>query len=316
MKRVFLIILLTLFVFASGCSGQQQETGDKTSSEDEYKPVVYSSFYPLYDFATKIGGDKIQVETIVPFGAEPHGYEPSAKKVAELARADVLFFLGAGMEGWIEKTASNIGNDDLVMVELSKHVQLYPLDGNEHLEDGQHEHGEYDPHIWLDPLMAKEIAQQMMETLVTVDPRHKDYYEQNYERLAAKLEKLHQDFETGLKNRKSNVIITSHDAFGYLARRYGLETYSIMGISPNAEPTPGQLARLAEMVQDYQVQAIFAEDLLSTQAAEVLAVEAQVEVLSLNPVAGLTEEQIQTGEDYLSLMYKNLVNLKIALGCD
>lgn len=315
MKKVLVITFLLIFcAITFGCGGK---TISSSTEELQNKPVVYCSFYPLYDFVGQIGREKIELKSIVPFGAEPHGYEPSAKKITGLAKADAIFFIGVGMEGWINKIIDSINNENIVIEELAQCVELHCFD-EEHHHDSEivHEHGEYDPHIWLDPVLAKEISFKIMETLATIDPVNRAYYEKNYQEYVAKLEKLHKDFEHGLAKRASNTIVTTHDAFDYLAKRYGLETYSLMGISANAEPTSNHMAQIIDTIKKHKVNAVFAEELLSRQAAETLSTETGVQVLTLNPIAAITQEQIDAGKDYISIMYENLANLQVALGCE
>jgi len=305
LKRSLLIVTLIFFItMGVGCTSALDRVVNEKSTGEQ--PIVYSSFYPLYDFTKQIGGSKVTVKSIVPLGAEPHGYEPTARNVVDIADADVLFYLGMGLEGWIDKVITSIDSNKLVVCQVSDYVETRDAVNNEDI----YQDGKTDPHIWLDPVRAKEIVKVITDTLVSVDPENEEYYRSNYKTYAAKLDKLHQDFQDALQNSKGAVLITSHDAFGYLADRYGLETYSIMGISANAEPTSGQLVRLVKLAQQHDVKAIYSEELLNSQASQVLAQEAKVQVLSLSTVAGLTKEQLAEGQDYISLMYQNINNLK------
>ena len=305
MRRPFMVLTLIFFIITGvGCTGASDTVVNQETIGKQ--PIVYSSFYPLYDFAKQIGGSKVIVKSIVPLGAEPHGYEPSARNVTDIAEADVLFYIGMGLEGWIDKVITSIDSNKLVVRQLSDYVETSGAVNH----DDTHLDGKADPHIWLDPVRAKKMVKVIADTLVSVDPENEKYYRANYKTYAAKLDELHQDFKDVLRNSNGAILITTHDAFGYLANRYGLETYSIMGISANAEPTSGQLVRLVNLAQEHGVKAIYSEELLNSQASQVLAQEAKVEVLSLSSAAGLTKEQLAEGQDYISLMYQNLNNLK------
>lgn len=325
-KLAVILIAAALVILAFGCGAPGRESGAELGGTGN-KLVVYTSFYPLYDFTSKIGGEKVTVKSIVPLGAEPHGFEPSPKDVIAVSEADVLLYVGAGLENWIDKIIASVESSNFVSEELSKYVKLQKFaeitDYDRHGHVGEQQgiaveraEAGYDPHIWLDPVRAKRISQVIAETLINADPENAGYYRKNYDALAARLDKLHWDYQEGLKKRTSNIIITTHDAFGYLVERYGLESYSIMGISANAEPSSKQMIRLVEFCRQYGVKVIFSESLLNTRASQVLAAEAGVAVLPLHSIAGLTREQLLAGEDYFSLMYKNLASLKTALGCD
>ncbi|WP_083761090.1 metal ABC transporter solute-binding protein, Zn/Mn family [Alkaliphilus metalliredigens] len=185
-------------------------------------------------------------------------------------------------------------------------------DEDDHHDD-DHDHGEYDPHIWVDPINAIKISEQIKLAFVARDPEHHAVYEENFEVFKTQLEKLDEDFRAGLQDIKQRKIIVSHSAFGYLAHRYGLEEISVSGISPHAEPSPGRLAELTKVAREENINYIFFEELANPRTAETLANEANLEALILNNIEGLTEAQLNAGEDFISLMYKNIETLQRAL---
>jgi zinc transport system substrate-binding protein len=278
---------------------------------------VYTSFYPYYDFAKNVGGDNIQMNAIVPDGTEPHSFEPSPKTIAELEKADVFIYNGLDMEPWLDKVLHLLEGNDIYIVDASNAVELINYGeedhDDDHDEDDIDEHGEYDPHIWVDPINVIYISEEIKEAFVEVDPSNKGAYEERFNNFKGKLEKLDEAFKEGLKDATERKIIVSHSAFGYLAKRYDIEEISVAGISPSAEPSPKRLAELTKIANENKIDYIFFEALANVKTAEVLANEANLEVLTLYNAEGLTEEQKSSGEDYISLMYKNLETLKKAL---
>lgn len=276
------------------------------------KLTAYVSFYPLYDAADKIGGNQIDIKSVIPNGTEVHSYKPSPQKIAQLETADIFFYNGVGLEAWTAKAVQNLKDSEVKTVKLSKSVNLLPL-ADHHNEDHSYEHKDYDPHIWLDPINMKKIAKVITQEFSKLDPKHKEIYQQNFDQYAHKIDKLHQKYKTALADKQQKYILVSHSAFGYLTNRYGLEQISITGIAPHEEPSPNTLVRLTKKANQYNLNYIFRETLSSLKTVNALAQEADLTVLTLNPIAGLTETEQQKNEDYFSLMRQNLNNLKKAV---
>ena len=281
------------------------ETEDTSSGK---KINVVASFYPMYDFATKVGGDKIEVTNMVPAGTEPHDWEPAATDIKNLEDADVFIYNGAGMEHWTEDVLNSLENKNLKAVEASKGLTL--LEGKE--EEGEKENA-YDPHVWLDPLNAKTEMENIKNALVEADPDNKDYYEQNYETYAEKFDQLDQEYKEGLSNTKSKDLITSHEAFGYLCQEYGLNQIGIEGLSPDSEPDASRMDEIIKFAKENNVKTIFFEELVSPKVSETIADEIGAKTAVLNPIEGLTDDEISAGEDYFSVMESNLKTLEDAL---
>ncbi|MBU5677180.1 zinc ABC transporter substrate-binding protein [Alkaliphilus sp. MSJ-5] len=320
--KIFIFLIITVVVLV-GCAGKPDTIGIiEGTDEKEDLLKVYTSFYPYYDFAKNLGGDNIQLDTIVPTGTEPHSFEPSPKTIAELEKADVFIYNGLHMEPWVDRVLNLLEGKDIYIVDASKAVELINYDTkhnddhnheDEQEEEHDHDHGEYDPHIWVDPVNAIHISKMIKEAFIDVDPNNKNIYEENFNNFKGELDKLDESFRVGLKDATERKIIVSHSAFGYLARRYNIEEISVAGISPHAEPSPKRLAQLTKIANENKINYIFFEALANVKTAEVLAKEANLEVLTLYNVEGLTDKQNKNGEDYISLMYKNLETLKKAL---
>ncbi len=303
-------LLAATLLVVGGVAGYglyRAESGGQTFSDDGRLKVM-ASFYPMYDFARKVGGDKVEVKDMVPAGTEPHDWEPAATDIRNLEDADVFVYNGADLEHWAEDVLATLENKELVVTEASDGVEL--LDG-----EGDHAHGDNgkDPHVWLDPLRAKQEMENICDAFCKADPENRGYYEANYERYAAEFNKLDQEFREGLEATKSRDIIVAHEAFGYLCNAYDLEQLAIEGLTPDSEPDPAKMQEVIEYAKKYDIHTIFFEELASPKVAETVAQEVDAVTAVLNPIEGLSEEDTEAGEDYFSVMRKNLAALKKAL---
>ncbi len=323
MRRFTVSIALAIVAaMVAGCGATPANA--PSFQTDGGKVRVATSFFPMYEFARAVGGDQIDLVNMMPTGAEPHDWEPTPAHIKVLNQADVFIYNGAGMEHWVEKTLDSLDNPDLIVVEASRGFDL--VAGHEdhnhageepaehHGEDG-HDHGGLDPHIWLDPLGAIHQVEAIRDALIEADPGNREAYQQNARRYIAQLEGLHQSYEEGLKVCRRDEFFTSHAAFGYLARRYHLEEHAIAGLAPEHEPRPQEMARIVKEAREHDVKYIFFETLVRDKVARTVAEEIGAETLVLNPLEGLTPEEIKAGKSYISVMKENLANLKVALEC-
>jgi zinc transport system substrate-binding protein len=297
------------------------------------RPLVVTSFYPLYDFARQVAGDRAEVVSLVPAGAEPHDWEPSPRDAARLERAAVLVYNGAGFDPGVARLARRAGGRGMVVVEATAGLPLLPMDRPAHESD--HRHAEEatrgrakvahtdaeetgaprDPHVWLDPTLARLQVEAIRVALARADAPNADHYASRAARYAARLTALHEAFTAGLAECRRREIVVSHAAFTYLAHRYRLQQVPVMAMSPEAEPSPADLARAVRVVRRLGARVIFFETLVSGKLAETLAAEVGATTLVLNPVEGLTAEEERQGKDYVALMDANLRNLRTALEC-
>lgn len=313
-------------LLVTGCGGAGATKVPAFSGESRLK--VATSFYPLYEFATVIGGDKVDAVNLVPAGTEPHDWEPTAGHIKTLNSAQLFFYNGAGFEHWVDKTLQSLDNKALVAVETSHGFALIEEEHaeEEHAEEEKeahghtegHDHGEegIDPHIWLDPQGAIHTVKEITAAFVKADAANKATYEANAAAYIAQLEALDAEFKGALAPCKSREFFTTHAAFGYLARAYDLHQHAIMGLAPDAEPTPKDLKQIVDLAKEEGVKHIFFETLVSDKVAKVVAGEIGASTLVLNPFEGLTEAEIKAGKSYLTVMRDNLQNLKTALECN
>ncbi|TCS77085.1 zinc transport system substrate-binding protein [Muricomes intestini] len=325
MKKSVHILLTALIVscVCAACGTQKTaavEKGknaveEKQSVSDSSKLKVMASFYPMYDFAQKVGGDKVEVTNMVPAGTEPHDWEPAAADIKDLEEADVFVYNGAGLEHWVEDVLDSLDNKDLTVAEASKDLEL--MEGHHHEEEEEAEHEEegtgYDPHVWLSPINAKVEMENIKNALAEADPENEGYYTENYEKYAAEFDKLDTSYKEGLADAKSKDIIAAHEAFGYLCSAYDLNQIGIEGLSPDSEPDPARMKEIIQFAEENEVKTIFFEELVSPKVAETIADEIGAKTEVLNPLEGLSDEELKAGEDYFSVMETNLETLKEAL---
>ena len=306
MKKLVSILMILTLTMTLMISLPAAAQGEKLS--------VYASFYPMYDFAAKVGGDKVTVVNMVPAGMEPHDWEPAASDIVGLENADVFIYNGAGMEHWVDKVLETLSNKHLSAVNASEGLTL--LEGHHDEEEGEEEHGEdeeFDPHVWLNPLNAKAQMERIKNALVAADPGNAAYYEENFAKYAAEFDTLDTEFKQALEPLSNKAIVVSHQAFGYLCAAYGLTQESIEGLSPDSEPDPARMAEIIDFVKENKVSTIFFEELVSPKVAETIASATGAVTEVLSPIEGLGDEQIAAGADYFSVMRQNLAALVKAL---
>ncbi|MEK3683955.1 metal ABC transporter solute-binding protein, Zn/Mn family [Paenibacillus sp. FSL R10-2736] len=314
-KGLLLVVTILLLMMLAAC-------GPKSSgSIVEGKVNVITTFYPIYEFASEIGGEDINAINLLPVGVEPHDWTPRSQDIINTSKAQLFLYNGAGLEGWVPNFLKSLDSDsEAKAVEVSQGVDLIMTneeDGHDHgHEDEGAEHSDSlhtDPHTWVSPKSALVMAKNIKESLQSVDPGHSAGYEERYQKLVERLSALDSKFTEELGKLPNKEIVVSHQAFSYLARDYGLSQHAIMGLSPDAEPRGQDLLDLAALVKEEGIRYIFFEELVSDKLAKTLAGETGVSTMVLNPVEGLTEAQEKNGDNYFTLMEKNLQNLILAL---
>ncbi|MFV0527847.1 MAG: metal ABC transporter solute-binding protein, Zn/Mn family [Lachnospiraceae bacterium] len=315
-KYISAILLLALsLVSLSGCGGSTASTS-ATTQEDSSSLQVVTSFYAMYDFAQKVGGDSVTITNLVPAGTEPHDWEPTASDIVTLETADVFIYNGAGMEHWVEDVLDSLDNQDLLLVEASQGLTL--LQGHSHEEDTEDtgedtEEETTDSHVWLDPENAKYEMNAIKEAFVSADAANAEQYESNYSEYSAKFDALDEAFSTQLAPYKDASIIVAHEAFGYLCAAYQLNQEGIEGLSPDSEPDAARMEEIITFAKEHNVTTIFFEELVSPKVAETIADELDAKTAVLNPIEGLTQEDLDAGKEYISIMEENLKALVAAL---
>jgi zinc transport system substrate-binding protein len=284
--RLIIIIILT---FAGGLAALTGCGGDGGAEANAPgRSSIAASFYPLAFAAEEVGGDHVSVTNLTPAGAEPHDLEVSPDDVATLRDADLVLLLGDGFQPQLED-ASGDGDNVLLLLDTPG-LDLRPGD----------------PHVWLDPIRFATVVRRIAEALG--EPGAADS-------LVAKLQQLDREYRDGLGNCERRQLVTSHDAFGYLADRYGLEQVAVSGLNPEAEVDPGKLQEVIDFVRRSGATTVFVEPLVSPRVGETIARETGATTAVLDPIESLSEDEAARGDDYFSLMQRNLDALRTALGC-
>ena len=286
----------------SGCS----------SAGGSGQPQVVASFYPLQYVAERVVGDHAEVTNLTAPGVEPHDVELSPRQTAEVSSASVVFH-EKGLQPAVDQAISNDRPDHVV--DAADVVDLHHADGAQEADEDEdgHDHDGADPHFWLDPTLLGQAADAFTRTMSAADPDHAADFKANNARLQADLEKLDEQFRTGLETCTTRTIVVSHDAFGYLGERYDLDVHAIAGISPDAEPSARRLGELSDLIREDDITTVFTERLASPKLADTLASDLGIETAVLDPIEGLSDEDAD--DDYLGLMRENLTALQKAGGC-
>lgn len=299
---ILLILCFSMMVMLVGCYGHER------SGIVRGKQNVVTSFYPIAFMVEQIGGNDVNAIHLIPTGIEPHDWTPKSRDLYHATNAQLLLVNGAGFETWLDDFLEGLNADSKVkVVEVSKGISLIET------SRGKRGNGSVDPHTWVSPKSALIMARNIKEALIQVDEAHRAEYEANYKRLISKLKATDKSYTDKLETVSKREIVVSHDAFSYLCRDYGLTQHAIMGITLDAEPRAQHLMKLSKLVKEKKLKYVFFPGLISDQLANTLASKAGVSILMLNPLEGLTKQQVEADDNYLTLMKRNLENLFVAL---
>jgi zinc transport system substrate-binding protein len=321
------VALVPLLVLAACGDDDDDDSGAATNDGDGIS--VVASFYPVAEAAERIGGDRVEVTNLTPAGTEPHDLELTPDQVGELEDADLVLYLGQGFQPAVAEIAERRdgGSVDLletIDLEAGAAEALEAQEASEEAEaagegeaadEEEHEESGLDPHFWLDPQLMTDAVDEAQAALSEASPEDAETFQANAQAYEDELAALDDELATGLGSCERDQIVTSHAAFFYLAQRYGLTQLPISGLSPESEPDADRLAELADQIEAEGITTVFYETLVSPDVAETLAREAGVETAVLNPIEGLTPDQVDAGDDYISVMRDNLAALHDSLGC-
>lgn len=283
--------LLSLTFVAGACGDSGGNDGGRVG--------VVASFYPLAEVAGRVGGPDVEVENLTQPGTEPHDLELSTRQVDHVLDADLVVVMGHRFQPAVEEVAAKRDDASTVVV----------LD-----ELGTA--GGSDPHVWLDPTRMRRVVEVVRDGLIRAVPSKRADLRRRAAAYMTELEALDARYRDGLAHCRTRTIVTSHAAYGWLARRYDLDEEAIGGLSPEQEPDPRRLSQLVDLVARRGVTTVFTETLVSPKVAETLAREAGVRSTTLDPIEGLSKARIDAGDDYVTVMDENLAKLRAALGCD
>lgn len=340
MKKIFVILLALLF---TACS-KPAANNEAKNEESNGKLNVYASVYPIYDFTKKIGGDKINLSMLTKPGEEPHHYEPSSDDIKNLSKADLFIYNGAGLESFTDKIIES--NPDLKTCQASEGVDLikathdhdndhdccqnsddadhnhnhenennhnHEAKENHSSHEEEHHHGMYDPHTWISIKNAKIEMENIKNKLSEIDPDNASYYQKNFDKYAKMCDDLDKEYSQKISVLPNRVMVVSHQAFGYLCGDYGLSQVPIKNISNEDEPDAQTMAQIIDYIKKNNIKYICVEEMTSTKIADTIKAETGAQIKVLSPVETLTQEQMDKGEDYFSIMENNLKILEEVL---
>ncbi|GAE31905.1 metal ABC transporter solute-binding protein, Zn/Mn family [Alkalihalobacillus hemicellulosilyticus] len=375
-----LALILVLSAFLAACGGAEEEPEEVDSGEDDsaveetVEPLeVFTTIFPLEDFANKIGGEFVEVTNMVPVGADAHTFDPTPREMIDAAEGDVFIYNGAGLEGFADALIDTLEGEDILIVQASEGIELLDYDDHEHgheedhdhehgheedhdhehgheedhdhehgheedhdhshdheehghEEDHDHEHGheeedhdhshhhhDEDPHVWLDPILAITLAENVKDAFIELMPEQEEVFTSNFESLKEELEQLDEEFQEMVEAASKDTFIVSHAGYGYWHERYGLEQIGISGMSPTEEPSQRQIEEIIEHAEENDIQHVMFEQNIPTQISDVVKDEVGAEAVYLHNLEALIAEDVENNEDYFSLMRRNIEALRTAL---
>ncbi len=311
-RKIILLLMILSALLIAGCSAEEQ------SENEDGVLKVYTTVYPLQFFAEEIGGEFIKAESVYPPGADEHTFEPSQKDMISIADSDLFIYIGLGLEGFVEKAKSTLANEQVTMLPAGEaiHFEEDEHEHGEHEEEHSHDghsHGSIDPHVWLDPLYSKQLAESIKDALTNLLPEQEAYFESNLDELTAELDQLDADFQSAVSDSGKHEIIVAHSAYGYWEERYGIEQLSISGLSTTSEPSQKELQKLIEHARTDGLEYVLFEQNFQSRLAETVQKELGAKALYLHNLSVLTKDDIKNGETYFTLMDKNIETLRTAL---
>ncbi|MDH2907130.1 MAG: zinc ABC transporter substrate-binding protein [Candidatus Nitrosotalea sp.] len=309
---VIIAAIVIFTIFANENLSKSKQVSTQNVSDNKLK--VAASFFPLYEFARNVGGNKTDVYSFLPIGEEPHEWEPSIQQIEELKGTKLFIYNGAGMEAYISKFMDSGEFQNMTFVKATDGITLLKADSAE--DDKQIlTQGGMDPHVWNDPIFAEQEVTNIKNAMQKADPTNAQYYENNANMYIAKLAALDNNIKTGLSHCKKDTFVSFHNAFNYFSNRYGIHDVWISGMAPEVDVPPQDILRIIQIVKDKDVKVIFSEDLVDPRLANTLASEVGAQVLILSPLEGINQTDQQEGKTYLDKWYQNLNNLRTALEC-
>jgi len=282
-KLLFIVLLVSIIVFLSGCKNEAVTTT---------KGTVYTTIYPLYSITKLIAGQKLTVEKLVKDGAEIHSFEPSSRDIAKLTSAKAVIYLGL-VDEWVKKPLEGTS------------VKIFRAsEGIEFIDS--------DPHIWTSPRLLKKMARNIEYALTSLDPKNKSYYQENVSKLIASLDRLDKEFSSVVKNSKRKEFLIAHPSFGYLARDYSLKQYSITGVNEEEEPSAQKMKEIVQLIKEKNIKYILVDPNENLPAVKTIARDTGIKIVNIYGM-GIVNSSQAKNETILSLMEKNLKAFEMVL---
>lgn len=295
-KYLFIVSILVLIFCSTACNNNEK----KNVGEEKIK--VSASIIPIADFVRQIGGDYVDVNIVIPPGANPHVFEPTPEQLVNFSDSDIFVFVGSGLEFWKDKFISSSGKKDMILVELSRDEELL----DEHEEHEQHGHVK-NPHIWVSPAKSLKFIPIIEKSLSEIDPKHASEYNKNAEIFKEKILKLDKECKEQISNFKNKKFLSQHASWTYFAKDYGLEEVGDIEKFPGREATPAEIEELIKTAKSYQVDVIFTDAQFSEKAAKAVAESGNLKIVHLD-ILGNTNNL-----SYIDMMNNNLEKMSEAM---
>ncbi|GEL76622.1 metal ABC transporter solute-binding protein, Zn/Mn family [Tenuibacillus multivorans] len=300
MKNIKAIIYLFLLLTLIACNQNAEEDSNQTNK-------IVTSIYPIEYIVSEIAGDFVEVETVVPSGADSHSYEPSTKRMLELADSDGFFFIGEGMEVFSETMAETVQSEGVQTLRLAEHHDLFEDAAHDHEGDDEHHHGDFDPHFWLDPIRMIDAGEIVLDEMVSLYPEQEGQFQEHFNQFKEKMTDLDEQFKSNLDQVN---LLVAHQSFTYWEQRYPIKQYAIRGISSSEEPSQKELQELFEDIEQLNMNDIVLENNSDDRLALTIANELNLEKYYLSNLSTRTDNQVEENMDYVDIMLENLEVLK------
>lgn len=279
---------------------------------------VTTTIYPLYSIAKEVGADKINLQNLIPFGVEAHGFDPNPSEIAKLSKSDLFITSSDSMEPWKDKIVKSLKIEQKVF-DMSNHVKLREIKEEVHHEEENehhtHEHEGIDPHYWVSLNNYILMTEAITKLFIEKDTQNKDFYIQNSNNYLTKIKALKNKYDSTLATCTNKKILVNHDAFGYFADDYNVKQYTISGMSPEDKPSAKQIAELINLVKNEKINTVFFEEFASPKVAQTIAKETNIKIDTLRPAENISKEENSKGYGYIQIMEDNLEKLKFAMDC-
>lgn len=333
-KYISLVILTSIVALVLAACNSDEKDSNSTSTETSTNLSIYTTVYPLQYFTERIGGEFVNVQSIYPTGANEHTYEPTQKDMIRLADADLFFYIGLGLEGFVENAKKTLANEHVEMIATADNLtedQLTISTGHTHAEADEDAHGhehdshqtdnpeqdhsdhQHDTHVWLSPVLSKQMALSIKETLAAKLPEHANTFDSNYKKLISDLDALDAEFKKLADETTNDTFFVSHAAFGYIAGHYGFKQVPVAGLNSQSEPSQKELTSIVDLAKEQNIEYIFFEQNVNSKLTEIIQQEVGAKSLILHNLSVLTSEDISNNETYFTLMEKNIEALRKAL---
>lgn len=288
MKRVFgFLSIIVMGLLLTSCGN---------AKEEEFEvPKISVSSYPLAYIVEQVGGDHVEIEDLSKNSGTAHNLELSPSQVAKLGDGDLTVYISQGFQPAVEKAVSQSSAESFDVLEVIPKDELI--------------HG--DSHIWLDPILVKKVAKEIEERLIEMNPESADYYQDNYGVFERDLGFINSEYEDIIKTCENDVLFTTHEAFGYLAKRYGLDQVGVTGVDPEVEPSPARILELKKMIEEFGVTTLFIENSTSKHQADELSKTLGVNLLPLDTM----EVEVEENKGMLETYADNLYYISQGLDC-